>query len=68
MGLVARTVDGEELGTVTEVLHNPGGELLVVARAGARTSSSPSCAPSFPPSIPAAGLVIIDPPPGLLEL
>jgi 16S rRNA processing protein RimM len=68
VGLAARTVDGEDLGTVTQVAHNPGGELLVVARPGGRELLVPFVRSIVPTVDPAGGFVIIDPPPGLLEL
>jgi 16S rRNA processing protein RimM len=68
VGLSARTVDGQELGTVTEVAHNPGGELLVIARAGGRELLVPFVSAIVPTVDPAGGFVVIDPPPGLLEL
>lgn len=68
VGLSARTVDGEELGTVTEVVHNPGGELLAIARVGGRELLVPFVRAFVPIVDPANGFVVIDPPPGLLEL
>lgn len=68
IGLSARTAEGLELGTVTDVLHNPGGELLVVARAEGKDLLVPFVRDIVPTVDPGAGLVIIDPPPGLLEL
>jgi 16S rRNA processing protein RimM len=68
VGLAARTVDGEELGTVTAVLHNPGGELLAIARVGGRELLVPFVRAIVPTVDPAGGFVIVDPPPGLLEL
>ena len=68
VGLAARTVDGEELGAVTQVAHNPGGELLVITRPGGRELLVPFVRSIVPTVDPAGGLVIVDPPPGLLEL
>ena len=68
IGLKARTVDGAELGAVTDVLHNPGGELLVIERAEGGDLLVPFVSHIVPTVDPAAGFVIVDPPPGLLEL
>lgn len=68
IGLQARTVDGAELGAVTDVLHNPGGELLVIDRADSSDLLVPFTRQIVPTVDPTAGIVIIDPPPGLLEL
>ncbi len=68
IGLSARTVDGTELGPVTDVLHNPGGELLVIGRAVGGDLLVPFVRDIVPTVDPAAGIVIVDPPPGLLEL
>ncbi len=68
IGLQARLVDGSELGPVTEVLHNPGGDLLAIARADGRELLVPFVSAIVPTVDPAAGFLIVDPPPGLLEL
>ena len=57
-----------ELGAVTDVLHNPGGELLVIQRAEGSDVLVPFVSHIVPTVDPVAGFVIIDPPPGLLEL
>lgn len=67
-GLVARTVDGTPIGTIREVLHTPGGELLSV-----RTDSDAEVLVPFVSSIVTSvsltdGVVEIDPPEGLLDL
>ncbi len=67
-GLRVRTVTGVEVGTVAEVLHTPGGELLSV-----RTASGAEILVPFVGAIVSAvslveGVVDIDPPDGLLEL
>ncbi|CAJ1506414.1 ribosome maturation factor RimM [[Mycobacterium] holstebronense] len=67
-GLQVRTVAGEEIGTVTEVLHTAAGELLAIKRTGGRELLVPFIA-AFVPSVSLAeGTVLIDPPDGLLEL
>ncbi len=68
IGLAARTVDGTPLGEVIDVRHNPGGELLVISRAGANDLLVPFVSAMVPVVDPEQGEVVIDPPPGLLEL
>jgi 16S rRNA processing protein RimM len=68
IGLVARTLAGDELGPVIDVLHNPGGELLVVERKSGGDLLVPFVREIVPTVDPVAGVVIVDPPPGLLEL
>lgn len=67
-GLVVRTVDGLDIGTVSEVLHTPAGELLSV-----RTPEDTEILVPFVSAIVtsvsrAAGFVEIDPPEGLLDV
>ena len=67
-GLTVRTVDGYEIGSVTEVLHTAGGELLSV-----RTGTGAEVLIPFVGAIVtsvslADGVLQIDPPEGLLEL
>lgn len=67
-GLTVRTVGGDEVGVVSEVLHTPGGELLAVKRV-----SGPELLVPFVTAIVTSvsltdGTVQIDPPHGLLEL
>jgi 16S rRNA processing protein RimM len=68
IGLTARTVDGSVLGPVTDVVHNSGGELLSIAREDGRELLVPFVRDIVPTVDPAAGVLIVDPPPGLLEL
>lgn len=68
IGLRARTVDGVELGPVTDVVHGPGGDLLAITREGGRELLVPFVHDIVPTVDPAAGTLVIDPPPGLLEL
>jgi 16S rRNA processing protein RimM len=68
LGLVARTVDGLDLGPVTDVVHGPGGDLLVIAREGRRELLVPFVHDIVPTVDPSAGTLVVDPPPGLLEL
>ena len=67
-GLAVRTVGGEPVGTVAEVLHTPGAELLSV-----RTESGTEVLVPFVREIVTAvsidvGVIEIDPPEGLLDL
>lgn len=67
-GLTVRTVDGREVGSVAEVLHTAGGELLSV-----RTPSGAEVLVPFVGAIVtsvslADRVVEIDPPEGLLDL
>jgi len=73
IGLNVRTTGGEPVGVVTDVLHY-GQDLLVVRRAdgGADGGAEGECLVPFVKAIVpevdrAAGLIVIDPPPGLLD-
>ncbi len=67
VGLLVRTVDGVELGPVTDVLHAPAGSLLSIDVAG--TELLVPFRLEFVPTVDlAAGTVVIDPPDGLLDL
>ncbi|HEU0190092.1 MAG TPA: ribosome maturation factor RimM [Mycobacterium sp.] len=70
-GLRVRTVDGQEIGTVTEVLHTAAGELLAVRRSGADEPGEllvPFVAAIVTSVSLADAVVEIDPPDGLLDL
>lgn len=67
VGLVARTVTGEGLGTVRDVVHAGGAVYLVVDVAG-EDKLVPFVAAVVPTVDLAGGCVVIDPPEGLLEL
>lgn len=71
-GLQVRTTDGDAVGVVAEVLHTPAGELLSV-----RAESGAEILVPFVSAIvtsvslgnsPEEGVVVIDPPEGLLDL
>jgi 16S rRNA processing protein RimM len=68
VGLVASTVDGARLGPVTDVVHGPGGDLLAIARDDGRELLVPFVHDFVPTVDPAAGTLVVNPPPGLLEL
>jgi 16S rRNA processing protein RimM len=65
-GLAAELVDGTKIGTVKEILHGPGGELLVVIRDG-RETLIPFVREIVPTVDVRGGRVVIDPPEGLLD-
>jgi 16S rRNA processing protein RimM len=67
-GLLVRTTDGREIGTVTEVLHTPAAELLAVDRAAAGELLVPFVSSIVTSVSLDSGIVEIDPPEGLLEL
>jgi 16S rRNA processing protein RimM len=68
IGLCVRTPDGGLVGEVTDVLHH-GQDLLVIKRAdgGAQECLVPFVKALVPEVDVAAGLLVIDPPPGLLD-
>jgi 16S rRNA processing protein RimM len=75
IGLVAVTVAGDRVGTVTDVLHH-GQDLLVIsaagdAGAGAGAGAGETLVPFVRAIVPevdiAAGRLVLDPPPGLLD-
>lgn len=66
IGLAAELTDGTSVGTVREVLHSPGGELLAVDRDGAELLV-PFVSDIVPTVDVAGGKVVLDPPEGLLD-
>jgi 16S rRNA processing protein RimM len=66
IGLSVRTRAGEAVGVVTDVLHY-GQDLLVVLRADHEETMVPFVKAIVPEVDVAAGLLVIDPPPGLLD-
>jgi 16S rRNA processing protein RimM len=67
IGLNVRTSGGEPAGVVTDVLHY-GQDLLVVRRAEGEGEFMVPFVKEIVPEVDiGAGLVIIDPPPGLLD-
>jgi len=68
VGLTASLVDGTLLGSVTEVLHLPHGDVLAVRRADASEVLVPFVKAMVPEVDLVAGRVVIDPPEGLLDL
>ncbi|MGY1694879.1 MULTISPECIES: ribosome maturation factor RimM [unclassified Geodermatophilus] len=67
VGLAARLPDGTPLGEVTAVRHE-GADLLVVARADGGELLVPFVTAIVPTVDLAGGLVVVDPPEGLLDL
>jgi len=66
--LAVRTVDGVEVGTVAEVLHTAGGELLSVKTPAGTEILVPFVTAIVPTVSLADGVIEIDPPDGLLDL
>jgi 16S rRNA processing protein RimM len=67
-GLAVRTVDGAEVGSVTEVLHTAAGELLSVRTAAGAEVLVPFVSAIVSSVSLASGVIEIDPPDGLLDL
>ena len=73
VGLAARTTDGADLGRVSDVVHGPGGDYLVLVVPGAadgpaREHLVPFVSAIVPDVDVAGGTVTVDPPDGLFEL
>jgi 16S rRNA processing protein RimM len=70
IGLSVRTVTGDQIGVVSDVLHY-GQDLLVIRAEGAGQAAREHLVPFVASMVPevdvAAGIVVIDPPPGLLD-
>jgi 16S rRNA processing protein RimM len=67
-GLTVRTVGGDEVGVITEVLHTSAGELLAVKRTSGTELLVPFVSAIVTSVSLTGGTVQIDPPDGLLEL
>jgi 16S rRNA processing protein RimM len=67
-GLAAELADGTVIGTVREIAHGPGGELLVVARPDAPDALVPFVRAIVPTVDLDGGRVVLTPPEGLLDL
>lgn len=63
-----RTVGGVEIGTVAEVLHTAGGELLSVKTPAGAEILVPFVTAIVPTVSLADGVIEVDPPDGLLDL
>jgi 16S rRNA processing protein RimM len=66
-GLDVLTVTGTAIGTVREVMHGAGGELLVVDRTDGRETLVPFVREIVPEVDLAGRRVLLDPPAGLLD-
>jgi 16S rRNA processing protein RimM len=66
-GLTAELADGTKVGTVLEVVHGPGGELLVIRRESGSEALVPFVRQIVPTVDVAGGRVVLDPPEGLLD-
>jgi len=66
VGLAVRTVGGEPVGELAEVLHLPGQDVLAVRRPDGTEALVPFVAAMVPSVDLEAGMVLVDPPPGLL--
>lgn len=67
VGLSVRTLDGTEVGTVDDVLH-PAQDVLLVKTPDAREIMIPFVKAIVPEIDVRAGVLVIDPPAGLLDL
>ena len=67
-GLAVELADGTAVGTVREIAHGPGGELLVVARPDLPDALVPFVRAIVPTVDLDGGRVVLTPPEGLLEL
>lgn len=68
VGLAVVTPAGERLGQIARVDHGPAADRLVLARPDGRTALVPFVAAIVPEVDLAGGRVVVDPPPGLLDL
>ncbi len=66
LGLDVRTVGGADVGELVEVLHLPGQDVLAVRRPDSTEVLVPFVAAIVPTVDLDAGVVVVDPPPGLL--
>lgn len=69
VGLAAHLPDGARLGAVSDVLHLPHGDVLVVGRDGERAEVLVPFVRAIVPEVDVAGgRLVVDPPEGLLDL
>jgi 16S rRNA processing protein RimM len=66
-GLRAELADGSLVGTVRDVVHGPGGELLVLRREGEDDALVPFVTAIVPTVDLPGGRIVLDPPEGLLD-
>jgi 16S rRNA processing protein RimM len=67
VGLAVRTVAGDDVGTLAEVLHLPGQDVLSVNRPDGTEVLVPFVRELVPEVDLDGGTVLVDPPPGLLS-
>lgn len=67
IGLTVATTEGETVGTVEDVLHHAQDVLVITSQEGEEILV-PFVGPLVPEVDVAAGRIVIDPPPGLLDL
>lgn len=67
VGLAVRTVDGEPVGVLHEMLHLPGQDVLAVRRPDGSEALVPFVSELVPVVDLDAGEIVVDPPPGLLD-
>jgi 16S rRNA processing protein RimM len=68
VGLSAVTPQGDPLGEVTDVVHTAAGELLAIGRPGGGEHLVPFVRDIVPTVDPVGRRLVVDAPPGLLEL
>jgi 16S rRNA processing protein RimM len=68
VGLRALTPDGRELGAVADVVHTPAGELLAITKPGGGEHLVPFVRDIVPTVDPPGGRLVVNAPPGLLDL
>jgi 16S rRNA processing protein RimM len=68
VGLAAVTPAGDRLGEIARVDHGPAADQLVLTRPDGRTALVPFVAAIVPEVDLASGRIVVDPPPGLLDL
>lgn len=66
-GLRVELADGSCVGTVRDVVHGPGGELLVLSRTGADDALVPFVSAIVPTVDLPGRRIVLDPPEGLLD-
>ena len=66
-GLAAELADGTKVGTVREIVHGPGGELLVITREGGGEHLVPFVREIVPTVDVVGRRVVLTPPEGLLD-
>ncbi|MGP3968574.1 ribosome maturation factor RimM [Streptomyces sp. 6N223] len=67
LGLRVVTTDGTPVGEIGDIAHLPGQDLLIVARPDGGEAMIPFVSEFVPAVEPAAGRVVVSPPPGLLD-